>query len=516
MNLTDILKALLPLLSGSALLTVMILLYLFSHPEKFDAWGRLLFLILSKTFGGVSALHRRIDRGLVAWDIAAAVNATGEAITRAAPGVIPFSLRIEWVKESSVEAFTRSGDVVVRLNPHSNQERNLVLASYAYASRALLPKARQYMDQTLREASVLSVVRMILATGRTEGSHGYFHERHIEPAMSQDKRLRDDLTLLDELESVGLLTRVFFQEVRQLGERLFPNLPSERDAQEIRAFADFLYELATKEPGLDVPLRFSGPHVNIAMVLVAKRRKILTAGIAPYLRAIERSVLDGSDPIFITGWGTEHLSAVRAIAREARGRGMIEELRMAEFPMSRRKELMGKGIVVTSRSSRKFQEQEKRLAEPLRASLMKHVPELRAGQVELVGIARSPGFGSKVSVRMTDDEREGQRAVRLCLGLDATRLESIRRELPKKEWVRVVPWSPDIEEYLCAALFRGRPDLEGVVDVEVDEDNFIARVYVSDKKTAARAIGREGRDIKLAEKLVGLEIQVEVVDAAPH
>jgi transcription antitermination factor NusA-like protein len=510
MTLTEIFKALVPVVSGSSLLTVAILLYLFSHPEKIDAWGRLLFLVLSKTIGGVSSLRRGIDRGLIAWDIGAAVNATGEIIARQAPGVIPYSLRIEWVKESTVEAFLQRGEVVVRLNPHSNQERNLVIASYAYASRALLPKARQYMDSTLREASILGVVRMILGRKRTEGTYAYFHEHHLKPVMSQDRSLEKDLTLLDELESVGLLTRVFFREVRDLGERLFPNLPTQRDAQEIRALANFLYELAAKEPGKDVPLRFVGPRVKIAMVLVAKRGKLLAAGAAPYLRAIERSVLDGSDPIFVTGWGTEHVYAVRSIAQEARRRGMIEELRTAEFPMSRHKELMGKGIIVASRSSRKFQAEAKILTEPIRAALIKHVPEMRSGQVEIVGIARSPGFGSKVSVRIPEDEQAGRRAVQMCLGPNASRLESIRKELPGKEWIRVVPWSPDIEEFLLATVFRDQADRACVVELKVDEDNFLATVYVNDREAAAKIIGREGREVKLAARLVGLEIQVEV------
>jgi transcription antitermination factor NusA-like protein len=98
----------------------------------------------------------------------------------------------------------------------------------------------------------------------------------------------------------------------------------------------------------------------------------------------------------------------------------------------------------------------------------------------------------------------------MCLGPNASRLESIRKELPGKEWIRVVPWSPDIEEFLLATVFRDQADRACVVELKVDEDNFLATVYVNDREAAAKIIGREGREVKLAARLVGLEIQVEV------
>jgi hypothetical protein len=238
-TLLKILQLILPL-STTGIAVVAVLLYLFSHPEKFDQWGNLFYRLLGFLGQRWSWLAERAEHGQVAWSIQDTVNTIGTELSRQAPGILPHALRIEWVKATDPEAFFRDGEVVVRLSHHSNQDKNIVMATLAYLGKGLLPRARQYLDNSLRQATDFAIARYILGAARGTGASDYLITNVLLPAFEKVPQLQDDSVLLDDLEGVGFLTRVFLHEVRELGERIFPAIPNERTASEIRHFAGFL------------------------------------------------------------------------------------------------------------------------------------------------------------------------------------------------------------------------------------------------------------------------------------
>jgi len=130
------------------------------------------------------------------------------------------------------------------------------------------------------------------------------------------------------------------------------------------------------------------------------------------------------------------------------------------------------------------------------------VPEIDSGSVEIVSIAREAGSRSKVAVRSNS---EGIDPIGSCVGQKGVRINAIMNELKmgeREEKVDIILWDEDAETYLLNAI---RP-ADGK-KVEIDEKENTATITVpADQQSLA--IGREGQNSRLAEKLTGWVINI--------
>lgn len=143
----------------------------------------------------------------------------------------------------------------------------------------------------------------------------------------------------------------------------------------------------------------------------------------------------------------------------------------------------------------------------LRRLLEYEVPEIYAGTVEIMNIAREPGARSKVAVMA---RQEGVDPVGACVGMRGVRIQSIVREL-NDEKIDVIEWNPDQAQFIAKALSPAR-----VTEVFLDDDPTGGRtaiVIVPDDQLSL-AIGREGQNARLAAKLTGWRIDIKSVTEA--
>ena len=127
------------------------------------------------------------------------------------------------------------------------------------------------------------------------------------------------------------------------------------------------------------------------------------------------------------------------------------------------------------------------------------VPEIGSGAVEVKGIAREPGLRTKIAVFST---RPGIDAAGACIGPKGVRHRSLLSELGG-EHVDFVPWSEDPAEFVAAALGPAT-----VVGVDLDAGTRTATVRVP-RDQLSLAIGREGQNARLANKLTGWRIDIK-------
>ena len=135
------------------------------------------------------------------------------------------------------------------------------------------------------------------------------------------------------------------------------------------------------------------------------------------------------------------------------------------------------------------------------------VPEIADKTVEVVRIVRDPGFRAKVIVKSNDPRVD---AIGSCVGLRGSRIRSIMNEIAG-ERIDLIAHAEGIEESLAAALAPAKVSSVQVMDPE----NRIAEVLVSEEQLAL-AIGKDGQNVRLAQKLTGwtLEVKAESVKAA--
>jgi transcription termination/antitermination protein NusA len=138
----------------------------------------------------------------------------------------------------------------------------------------------------------------------------------------------------------------------------------------------------------------------------------------------------------------------------------------------------------------------------LRKLLSREVPEIKEGVVEIKGIARSPGFRSKVAVASNDEKVD---PVGACVGYRKSRIENVIKELAGEK-VDIVQWSRDPMVFIARALGPAK-----VAEVIKEGETYI--VVVPDAECSI-AIGKKGQNVWLASLLV--QSKVEVLKETDH
>jgi len=127
------------------------------------------------------------------------------------------------------------------------------------------------------------------------------------------------------------------------------------------------------------------------------------------------------------------------------------------------------------------------------------VSEISDGTIEVKGIAREPGFRTKLAVHSRDEKVD---PVGACVGLRGQRVKNIVREL-NNEKVDIIKWDPNIKHYVANALNPAK-----LKAFEVDETTRRVKVLVSEDQLSL-AIGKRGQNARLTSKLTGWHIDIE-------
>ncbi len=127
------------------------------------------------------------------------------------------------------------------------------------------------------------------------------------------------------------------------------------------------------------------------------------------------------------------------------------------------------------------------------------VSEINDGTIEIKGIAREPGFRTKMAVYSRDPKVD---PVGACVGLRGQRVKNIVREL-NNEKVDVIPWSSDIKTFVTKALEPAK-----IKSIELNEAARTLNVLVSEDQLSL-AIGKRGQNSRLTEKLTGWKVIVD-------
>ena len=143
-------------------------------------------------------------------------------------------------------------------------------------------------------------------------------------------------------------------------------------------------------------------------------------------------------------------------------------------------------------------------AEFIESLFRQEVPELENGTVEIRGIAREAGRRTKIAVMSTIP---GIDPVGTFVGSRGVRVQAVMNEIGDKEKIDVITWSDNASEYIREALSPAE-----VVEVKIDGKK--AKVLVSEEMQSI-AIGKQGQNVRLASKLTGYDIDIELVKSKP-
>ena len=144
--------------------------------------------------------------------------------------------------------------------------------------------------------------------------------------------------------------------------------------------------------------------------------------------------------------------------------------------------------IILSRTSAKF----------LEKLFEYEVPEISEQLIRVRKAVREPGDRAKVAVESYDERID---PVGACVGMNGSRIHGIVREL-QKEKIDVINYTDNLELYIARALSPAK-----INNMKIDQKDRSVSVFLS-RDQVALAIGKGGQNIKLASRLVDLEIDV--------
>src|SRR5260370_15229514 len=121
------------------------------------------------------------------------------------------------------------------------------------------------------------------------------------------------------------------------------------------------------------------------------------------------------------------------------------------------------------------------------------------GTIEIKGIAREPGFRTKLAVWTRDEKVD---PVGACVGPLGQRVKNIVREL-NNEKVDIIRWDPVMRNFITNALAAAK-----LKAFEINETNKRAKIIVSEDQLSL-AIGKRGQNARLTSKLTGWQVDIE-------
>lgn len=154
--------------------------------------------------------------------------------------------------------------------------------------------------------------------------------------------------------------------------------------------------------------------------------------------------------------------------------------------------------------------------ELVRKLLELEIPEIRNGDVLIMGIARDAGMRSKVAVKSNDPRID---PIGACVGQKGVRIQSVMEEI-NGERVDMIEWSDDPIKLISTALQPASISAVIIVNAVTHEDSEgrivkkRAAVFVEEAQRPM-AIGKKGQNIRLATQLSGFELDMYNYEELP-
>lgn len=128
------------------------------------------------------------------------------------------------------------------------------------------------------------------------------------------------------------------------------------------------------------------------------------------------------------------------------------------------------------------------------------VPEIAQNQIDIIKIVREAGYRTKVAVASRNDDID---PVGACVGLKGNRIQTIMSEI-EGEKIDILRYDTNPVNYIRNALSPAQ-----VKDVVVLDKNIYHAVAIVEDTQLSLAIGKQGLNVRLANKLVDWMIDVK-------
>jgi hypothetical protein len=231
--------------------------------------------------------------------------------------LLPKSVKVEWIEGATGQTYDiKEGEFVVCLSPAHCQEMNIVRLATAVVERTSLIGIRSIVQKPLTRAIDLNLVKNILGKIKNRRILDWFLSEEYKPSVQKDVDLSSWNGKIAEIDEKGLFVRILLVELDSFAKKIDGLVQKPFMAGEVEGLVNFLYLIATKQMGQNVPLDYIRAYVKIAVILVASTKKILSKGIYPYVKRVNSKFEKKIDTVYVIVFEKELLKELDPKAEE--------------------------------------------------------------------------------------------------------------------------------------------------------------------------------------------------------
>jgi hypothetical protein len=221
--------------------------------------------------------------------------------------ILPKAVRVDWVNGSDPEAYeVAEGKFVVRLDPASQQEQNIVCLTQILVKRTSLLGIRHLIEEPLCKAFDITLIRRLLYETKVISALNWFYTNMLQPILKTGGALANWNTKVVEIDEQGLFDKLLLVELEDFSKRVAGMEPRPYMMGEVEHLVNFVHRIATKEEWVDTKLEYIKAFLQVGIVLVARAETILEKGIEPYLKSAQGKA-HRVKTLYLIIWGKKHL-----------------------------------------------------------------------------------------------------------------------------------------------------------------------------------------------------------------
>jgi transcription termination/antitermination protein NusA len=304
-----------------------------------------------------------------------------------------------------------------------------------------------------------------------------------------DEQFEEQLQAAEAAEAAGEPV----PEIQQTGPTVDPETGERREAEEPEVEPERLEPFAADLPTQDVtPDDFGRIAAQTAKQVILQRIREAERGMMydeykDRVGELVTGIIQQSDNRYTLVQLRERVEALLPRSEQVYNERYDHGMRVKAVITDVSAENKGPSIVVSRRNP-----------ELIKKLFELEVPEIADKLVEITGVAREPGWRSKIAVISHAD---GVDPVGACVGPRGSRVRMVVSEL-RGEKIDIIPYNEEPARFVAKALSPAR-----VREVLVDDETKEATVIVPDDQLSL-AIGRDGQNARLAARLTGWKVDI--------
>lgn len=308
-------------------LLLLVVILVIVYPEKAERLGGWCLGLFSWSSRGIR--HRSIKL-----KTQGQVSSFARSIDGEVKGAMPYNMSLNFVREvDRSELDPNKQTVIVRIKDRGADDWNLVHTMLVFCPIGVLPQARPYLGEAMNEAINITVTRKFLNYLKHYSALQYLYDEVLPICAKEIPQLEDFCTVFDVLDENGVFTRVLLEEFRDFGARIETRYPEESHALEAAAFVSYVYDMATKPAGEEMPdVGHLGRYIATAFVLIGTGETMFSRGATPYLNHLQRLKDAGFDKAYLIarGPGKKDSGTTRSIHMAQRVSCLAERAKLAK------------------------------------------------------------------------------------------------------------------------------------------------------------------------------------------